>query len=261
MKRIYIPISNLEKRAEQKEHILKAKLTSKKVVNPLNASLKMYCPSVYDQGDIGSCTANAICSAYQIIQKSKNLKDTDFQPSRLFIYYQTRLIENNNDSEELTDSGANVIHGAHYLISNGICSEKLWPYDITKYNMTPPSECYIDAENHRAKNYVVIPNNRQLIYNIESSIVNGSPVMCAIAVYDSFESSNTAKTGVVTMPTKDESLLGGHEMCIIGYTRTKELFTVLNSWGDDWGDKGFCYIPYNYFTNRKLGYQFTVFSF
>jgi C1A family cysteine protease len=74
-----------------------------------------------------------------------------------------------------------------------------------------------------------------------------------------FESDIANNTGLIPIPdTNNETLLGGHELCLIGFDDSKELFIVMNSWGSSWGDKGFCYIPYSYLLNKLLGLQFTV---
>jgi C1A family cysteine protease len=59
---------------------------------------------------------------------------------------------------------------------------------------------------------------------------------------------------------KKEQLLGGHEMCLIGYDDTKKLFTVMNSWGSSWGAGGLCFIPFDYLADPNLGMQFTIFN-
>ena len=77
-------------------------------------------------------------------------------------------------------------------------------------------------------------------------------------VYESFESPQVAKTGIVPMPTQDESCLGGHCMAIVGYDNSKKAFKVRNSWGESWGLQGYCWIPYEYLTNVSLASDFWV---
>ena len=100
---------------------------------PSSVDLRPHCPPVYDQGQLGSCTANAIAGALQFdeIKEHKNGLST---PSRLFIYYNERVIEGTVTS----DSGAQLRDGVKTVAKQGICPEKVWPYDISKFAVKPP---------------------------------------------------------------------------------------------------------------------------
>lgn len=223
------------------------KSTRKPVVNPgkivtrlpSTFSLVSKCPPPYDQGQLGSCTANALCGALSL--QSNNT----FRGSRLFIYFQGRLAEDpTHNPADLTDSGADVVDEISYAKSKGICTEVLWPYDISQYNTPPPPTCYTQAAEHKIKSYAIIPINAGLLSTIKSYIAKGSPVLIAIEVYASFESASVAETGKVPIPNPvnwndpsdpQDAYLGGHEMLCVGYNDTTQLFTVLNSWGTGWG--------------------------
>jgi C1A family cysteine protease len=222
---------------------------------PTSGSIKQYCTSIYDQGQLGSCTANAFCGAYRAMALQKSGSIT-FEPSRLYLYYAERAME----GQISADCGADVIDGESYVQKYGICSEKSWPYNIPNFKKKPPTACNKEALSHKISSYSVIPIDSNLLTNIKQAINNKTPVLIAIAVYDSFESETTAKTGVVTIPKCTEQSVGGHEMCIVGYTDKPKLFTVMNSWGSNWGKGGFCYIPYSYITNPDLAFEFTVFN-
>ena len=236
---------------------------------PESATLEAFCPAPYDQGSLGSCTANAFCGAYRTLAK-KNGKDVDFQPSRLYLYFQERLLEDPaHRPTDLTDSGADVGDGTSYVQKKGICSESSWPYDVSKYNQVPPPNCDQEAIGHKISRYHQIPVDSNLLANIEPTIAGGSPVLIGIDVYDSFESDAVAQTGLVPVPNPHkwgnphdsrDAYAGGHEMCLVGYDRTKRLFTVLNSWGDKWGKSGLCFIPYDYLANPHIHGEFTVFQ-
>jgi C1A family cysteine protease len=231
-------------------------LNTNQITLPPAFSLNDYRNFIYNQGDLGSCTANAFCAAYRIMNNIQN-KNILFQPSRLFFYYQERDIEGTVN----TDSGANVINGEKYVKSNGICSEESWPYIISNFNIKPPLECYTEAINYKISSYDLINLDSNLLTNIKNAIYNKQPVLIAIVVYSSFESESVATTGLIPIPdiTQEEEL-GGHEMCLIGYDDTTELFTVMNSWGSSWGHDGLCYIPYNYLSNELLGIEFSIFN-
>jgi len=235
-------------------NMTKVTLDVSKSKTPLTYSLNKYRKFIYDQGYLGSCTANAFCAAYRIMNTIQK-KNSTFQPSRLFFYYQERVIEGNVN----IDAGANVIDGEEYVKTNGICSETSWPYITSKFNIKPPQTCYIEASKYKISKYSIINNDSNLITNIKKAIFNKQPVLIGIAVYSSFETYTVSITGLVPIPdTLTEQLLGGHEMCLIGYDEAKQLFTVMNSWGSNWGDSGLCYIPYNYLSNPSLGLDFTV---
>ena len=99
---------------------------------PSSVDLRPHCPPVYDQGQLGSCTANAIAGALQFdeIKEHKNGHST---PSRLFIYYNERVIEGTVTS----DSGAQLRDGVKTVAKQGICPEKVWPYNISKFAVKP----------------------------------------------------------------------------------------------------------------------------
>jgi C1A family cysteine protease len=249
-------IANINKRAKilPKMQVIEQKylITKKNSILKFNNTLKPYSSIVYDQGSIGSCTANAFCSSFNIDNFIKK-KYNNFLPSRLYLYYKERLIIGTED----IDSGANVIDGSTYVKKNGICSEPLWPYIEKKFAIEPPTECDINAINYKIKNYVIIPRDKNLITNIKRCINNKLSVLIAVAIYDSFVSFDTSRTGLIQIPNfKKERLIGGHQMCIIGYDDIRQLFIVQNSWGTKWGDKGFCYVPYKYLTNPNLGFEF-----
>jgi len=230
---------------------------NKKSLIPSSSSLNSFRNGlIYDQGQLGSCTANAFCMANCILNKVAN-KNVSFRPSRLFFYYQERVILGTINE----DSGAYVVDGLSYVKVNGICSEKLWPYNISKFAVNPSPNCYVEALKYKISSYSIIPINANLLTSIKNAILNKKPVLIAIAVYDSFETINVAKTGMVPLPNvNSEQCLGGHEMCLIGFDDNKKLFTVVNSWGSTWGVNGLCYIPYTYITDPNLSFEFTMFS-
>ena len=114
---------------------------------PPSTDLRLQCPGVYDQGMLGSCTANAIGGAIEFDRMKQKL--TDFMPSRLFIYYNERLIEGTVNS----DSGAQIRDGIKTVASQGVSPEPEWPYDITKFTKKPPAKAYTDAATDRAVSY------------------------------------------------------------------------------------------------------------
>lgn len=215
---------------------------------PPKKDLRSGCPPVYDQGQLGSCTANAIGAAVQFDLKKQKLNV--FIPSRLFIYYNERVIEGTVNS----DSGAQIRDGIKSIASDGVCPEPEWPYDISKFADKPTPQCYKDAAKCQAVGYqrLVSTNVNQL----KGCIASGYPFVFGFTVYDGFESQEVAQTGVVNLPGPQETVQGGHAVLAVGYDDTSQRFTVRNSWGKDWGIKGYFTIPYAYLTDTNLADDF-----
>lgn len=214
-----------------------------------HVDLRNKCPPVYDQGQLGSCTANAIAGAYEFDQ-IKEQEEEPFVPSRLFIYYNERKMEGTVDK----DSGAEIRDGIKSINKIGVCPEKDWPYNIEKFTEQPSDECYVIAENHKSVEY------KKLIQDLEQlkqCLIQGYPFVFGFVVYESCESSSTAKTGYIPMPKPGEKILGGHAIMAVGFNDEIQHFIIRNSWGQ-WGDKGYGYMPYNYLINSDLSSDFWV---
>lgn len=219
---------------------------------PEKVDLRLLCPPVYDQGQLGSCTANAIGAAYHFDELKQNQdKKSVFLPSRLFLYYNERKLEGTVDQ----DSGASIRDGFISMATDGMVDELKWPYDITKFADKPPTSIYDEAKLHRSTKYYRISDSSP--DHLKTILSNGCPFAFGIAVYESFESKETASSGVVVLPdTTKEKLLGGHALLCVGYDDEKKSYIVRNSWSESWGDKGYCYIPYDYLANMNLAYDF-----
>jgi C1A family cysteine protease len=214
---------------------------------PIKADLTSQCPPVYDQGQLGSCTANAIAAAIEFNRLKQRL--TDFIPSRLFIYYNERVIEGSVSS----DSGAQIRDGIKSVAQQGACPETMWPYDITKFRAKPPQKCYTAAAKDKIILYQrLVPTLNQL----RGCVASGYPFVFGFTVYDSFESPEVAKTGHASMPAPGEKVLGGHAVMGVGFEDGNQWFIVRNSWGTKWGMKGYFTLPYSYLTDQQLADDF-----
>jgi C1A family cysteine protease len=204
-------------------------------------------PPVYDQGNLGSCTAQAFCGLIGYVQPS-------FNGSRLFLYYCERELQKTIS----IDSGATLFDGIKSLQKNGVCLERLWPYIISKFAVKPPDNCFKDALNHQALKVRNINSSSLtamkncLVCGLSQNPPIGLPFTIGFQVYESFESIQVSRNGIVPMPKPGEQVLGGHAVCVVGYDDSKGYFIVRNSWGSRWGIKGYFYIPYAYLTNPKL---------
>jgi len=211
---------------------------------PPIADLRGKCPGIYDQGQLGSCTANAIGAAVEFEQMKQGLPKI-FIPSRLFIYYNERVLEGSVAS----DSGAQIRDGIKTVGSAGVCPETDWPYVPSKFAQKPPATCYKEAIQFRALNYQRVARD---LNQMKGCLASGYPFVFGFSVYDSFESAKVAKTGIVPMPASGEQNLGGHAVMAVGYDDRKQMFIVRNSWGSTWGLKGYFMIPYAYLIQSGL---------
>ncbi len=203
---------------------------------PQEADLRGKCSNVENQGALGSCTANALAGNLEFLD---NMSDADYTDvSRLFIYYNERLVEGTVDS----DSGASLRDGIKTLKKFGACWEYEWPYIIKKFDKKPSDICYKKAAAHRIKTYHRIMNLSEML----ACLCDGYPFVFGFTVYESFESSKVAKSGIVNMPKADERAVGGHAVMAVGFTQKGKRFLVRNSWGADWGMDGYFTMPYKY---------------
>jgi C1A family cysteine protease len=139
------------------------------------------------------------------------------------------------------------------LAKQGVCAEPLWPYVLSRFATKPPAECYAEAKKHLGMTYMRVAQD---VAQMRGCVAAGYPFVFGFTVYESFESPAVTRTGNVPMPDGMERTLGGHAMCVVGYDNPKKLFIVRNSWGPDWGKKGYGTMPYAYFTNTDLSADF-----
>lgn len=214
---------------------------------PPSTDLRAECPAVYNQGHIGSCTANAIGGAIEFDRLKQKLPD--FVPSRLFIYYNERVIEGTVQS----DSGAQIRDGIKSVASQGVCPEPDWPYDISKFAQKPSAKAYEDAILDRAVSYQSLVQD---INQMKGCLASGYPFVFGFTVYESFESEAVAESGHAPMPRWGERPVGGHAVMGVGYDDSKQWFLVRNSWGDAWGMHGYFTMPYSYLLQPGLSDDF-----
>lgn len=211
------------------------------ILIPEELDLRNRCSPVVDQGDLGSCTANAMGSGLREYLEIKN-KQTFVTLSRLYLYYHERLLE----GTVTEDSGAQIRDGMKVLKKLGICPEALHPYDISKFTDAPSQAAEEAAGQYKISYY----QRLYTIRDVQHCLAGGYPVVVGMTVYESFESNSVTKTGIVPTPKRYEQILGGHAMLIVGYKKIGQAlyFVVRNSWGTAWGDQGYCYIPAKFIT-------------
>ena len=234
---------------------------------PKTVDLRDECPPVFDQGKIGSCTGNALAAAIDFIElrelgekKNKTAAKNAVLPeifgrggrfsavSRLFIYYNERAIEGTVDQ----DGGAQLRDGIKVLAQFGACRESLWKYTATNVLKKPATKAFAEAKAHCVSTYMSL----RTLDEMKQCLALGFPVVFGFSVYESFESPDVARTGLMPMPEEGESMLGGHAVMAVGYDDGKEQLIVRNSWGAKWGDGGYFRMPYEYVEGLKLARDF-----
>lgn len=225
---------------------------------PLVHSLRSKMPPVWNQGSLGACTAFASCAAFayergllegEVDGKPVPIMGSWFRPSFLHPYYCARAIENSVP----LDAGAYIRDICKVLVQCGVAPEYLWPYDESKFAQKPPKRALLAALDNRVTSYKRV---ERTVNRMRMVLAGGDTIVFGISVYESFESDRVASTGMVPMPREHEDLLGGHAVLMVGYDHQRELFECRNSWGDDWGDDGYFWLPYSYVQDADLSDDF-----
>ncbi len=220
---------------------------------PASVDLRRWFSPVEDQGELGSCTANAGVGVFEYFEKRAFGNHID--ASRLFLYKVTR-----NLMQETGDTGAYLRTTMGAMALFGVPPEKYWPYDIHKFDDEPSAFLFSFAENYKALKYVNLDppgtSPSKLLGGIKTNIAAGIPAIFGFTVYDSI--NQAATTGRIPYPCKNESVLGGHAIDAVGYDdqmkikntkcglETTGALLIRNSWGESWGDKGYGWLPYDY---------------
>lgn len=219
-------------------------------VFPTKVDNRKFSSPVKDQGQLGSCTANMSANMYEYM--SKRGKSSYVELSRLFIYKTTRWLLH------LTgDTGAYIRSALGALVVYGAPPEEYYPYDISKFDDTPDVLNAGFAQSFQVTKYFRldkgIPSDEQLTARMKEYLAKGFCLGMGFTVFDSFEDS-ASNGGHVPYPKPTESVQGGHAVTIVGYDEKKEeggSFLFKNSWGPDWGERGYGWIPMKYFVRQE----------
>lgn len=199
----------------------------------------------YDQGNAGSCCAFGGVEAFRRVLQVNKMPD--FEPSALFAYYNLRTDKNR-------DCGGQIRDTFKAMNEFGICAEKTWPYILKMLTTLPSASSFSEGLEHQSITYErIYPATKEAIMD---AISQGYPIVYGKDLFSSFESEFTKISGIVEMPTKCETMIGGHCMVIFDYD---ELGTVeLNSWGAAWGHEGTAHFPWEYVLTEKWCNDFWV---
>lgn len=233
-------------RPDQRDQVFSAPPAAAAAAVP-EMDLRAGCPEIYDQGRLGSCTANALAAALEFDMLKQRLPN--FRPSRLFLYFATREL----DGTVQADAGASIRNAMRAVSNTGFCSERLWPYQRRRFRVPPPQACYDMARLHRSISYARIP--RQLA-ELKGCLSSGFPFLFGFTAYESFETSAVAQSGALGLPQRSESVAGAHAVLAVGFDEGSRRFLVRNSWGPGWGMEGHFWMPYEYLLNENLSDDF-----
>lgn len=198
--------------------------------------MRQWASPVEDQRHLGSCTGNAVVGAYELLM-NKQSPQQFIDLSRLFVYYNARLIEGNVENDE----GAYIRDGIKSVVEYGVCTEKIWPYNIEMFSITPTVSSYDDAKTRNIKNYFRIINLDCTL----DAMNNDKPVVIGMRVYPEFDEL-TSNDPVLKMPKPNAEPIGGHAMCLVGYDMSRQQVLARNSFGPNWCINGYCWIPFEY---------------
>ncbi|WP_199246612.1 C1 family peptidase [[Phormidium] sp. ETS-05] len=208
---------------------------------PPVVDLREFMTDVENQGELSSCTANAMAGAYEYL--AKRILGESGDVSRLFVYYNARAVDGDQDKDE----GTYLRNCIQVLREMGTCPEDVWPYDVEMVNEEPSEDAYQEAAKFLIEEAERVEVD---LYAMKHCLAEGFPFAFGLTLFESFMKRGN-KT--IPMPNPDrEKALGGHAMLCVGYSDPHKVFVVRNSWGDKWADKGYCYIPYDYMTNPEL---------
>jgi C1A family cysteine protease len=212
---------------------------------------------VMNQGRLGACTAT-IASAYLCHLMQKNGISDAFVPSRLYIYWNARVLISGKSHDR--DTGVSMEDTCKAICEWGICPERFCIYDVIKFWRRPSSNAYDYAKDFKKTvatfSYETIAQDEKIICD---KLIDGELIMCSISMFESFRREIVAITAIVPLPrTIEEKFIEDHSLLLVGFNRIKQHFIAMNSWGKEWGNDGFCYIPFNYILNDLLCRDFCL---
>lgn len=211
---------------------------------PRSVDLRQLCSPIEDQGNIGSCTAQAVCGLVEYLQRS--LYGEHLDASRLFLYKVTRSFLGWTG-----DTGAFVRSTIKALRLFGVPPEDYWPYDTTRFDEDVSAFCYAFAGNYKAIQYYRL----ERLANLKESLAQGIPFALGFTCYSSLMSEAVRKTGDIPLPKPSEQVIGGHAVMAVGYDEAKGSLLIRNSWGVGWGAEGYGSLPFEY-VERGLAEDF-----
>lgn len=210
--------------------------------------------TIRNQGSEGACTGFGETGQFEVARAIAGVEPKGMLFSPQFLYYLEGLKEGHPGE----DTGAVPTDGLAILEHIGVAPESLDPY-VTGEILPPSAEALAAAALYRIQSWsavsrVAAPSPQAVLQPVLQLLAQGRPLNIAISVYRSFEE---AQGGVIPMPGPDDTLLGGHDMYLVGYKDDSAFpgggyVKAANSWGGDWGQDGFALIPYVFAADPDL---------
>ncbi|WP_159020637.1 C1 family peptidase [Algibacter sp. L3A6] len=213
--------------------------------------LTKYFPRVKDQGELGSCTAFTISAIYEFAAK---LNNKHVSISEMFIYYNARELGGYVNE----DVGSTLLETINAVKLKGACYSKSHPYSKELFFNRPSEAAYIEAQHQVVEKACRVKISED---DFKYAIANGHPVIIGLKLFKSFYPKN--KAGIVPYPSATETAYeghGNHALLVVGYNDDEKLFKLRNSWGDKFGESGYCYAPYDYIANSDFCLEAFVIS-
>jgi C1A family cysteine protease len=205
--------------------------------------LRPWASVVEEQGHLGSCTGQAVVGSYELLV-NQNYAAQSIELSRLFVYYNARLLEDVVNE----DVGAYIRDAIRAVQRYGVCDERVWPYRINYFNITPTEDSYADAKKRNIKNYRRVSG----LPDILDVLNTNRPITFSLLVYREFDRLEDSADYVLRLPPPDAQPLGGHAMCLVGYDLKRELVLARNSFGPNWCMGGYCWITFDYMRQETM---------
>ncbi len=215
---------------------------------PGSVDLRSWCSPIEDQGELGSCTANAGVGLLEYFERRAFKRYLD--GSRLFLYKATRDLLGWQG-----DQGAYLRTTMQAMVMFGVPPERFWPYAIPHFDDEPPAFCYSLGQSYQTVRYFrhAPPEAppAQVRDSIKKYLAAGLPAMFGFTVYDSFPRVGDGRSDI-PFPQPGEGVLGGHAVVAVGYDDARTIgadrgaLLIRNSWGPNWGDHGYAWMPYAY---------------
>jgi hypothetical protein len=209
-----------------------------KVAEQDAVDLRKYATPVGDQGQTGRCSAFAWTHAAEMSRNILNEESPRLSPNFTMLEFQ-RMQGDARDYEYAYEGGDGTVSGpdpGQVLVQYGTCRQELWPDDRPN-PLSREEQLEADAQRYKLE-AAPLPI---AIDDVKKVLSGGCPVHVSMNTGSSF--SNVGRDGVFNAAEAASGRHGRHAMLIVGYVGN--FFTLKNSWGTDWGDQGFCYIPKN----------------
>jgi C1A family cysteine protease len=200
--------------------------------------LRKYCSPIGDQGQTGRCSAFAWTHANEMARNIVSNESQRLSPNYTMLEFQ-RMQGDAKDYEYAYSGGDGTVNGPEpgkVMVEHGTCSQELWPDDEER-PAKREEELAADAERFRLEG-TPLPI---AIDDVKKVLSAGSVVHVSMNTGEVF--SDVGRDGVFNAAEAPWGRHGRHAMLIVGYTGN--FFILKNSWGTDWGDQGYCYVPKN----------------